>query len=177
MAQPVRFEGTIGRTVAESEPWFAEPAHPGEDAPSVMIVLLDDTGFAQLGCFGYATFAVGKWHLAPMEQCSAAGPFDQWPLARGFQRFYGFLEGETDQFHPELVADNHPIEAPGGPEGGYHLSHDLVDRALVMIADSTGVRPDRPFFCYLAFGATSHRIKRRARTSTRTAGASTRAGT
>ncbi len=53
---------------------------------------------------GYATFCVGKWHLAPMEQCSAAGPFDQWPLARGFDRFYGFLEGETDQFHPELVA-------------------------------------------------------------------------
>ena len=52
MAQPFRFEGTIGRTVAESEPWFAELAHPGEDAPSVMIVLLDDTGFAQLGCFG-----------------------------------------------------------------------------------------------------------------------------
>ena len=64
---------------------------------------------------GYATFCVGKWHLAPMEQCSAAGPFDQWPLARGFDRFYGFMEGETDQFHPELVCDNHPIEPPGRP--------------------------------------------------------------
>lgn len=225
------FRGRIGRTVTESEAWFDEPPHPGEAAPNVVVVLLDDTGFAQLGCFGsdidtpnidalaadglqftnfhvtplcsptraalltgraphavgmravsnfrtgfpnqlghisnhaatvaevlhdagYATFCVGKWHLAPMEQCSAAGPFDQWPLARGFDRFYGFLEGETDQFHPELVADNHPVEPPGGPADGYHLSEDLVDQALRMIADSTGVRPDRPFFAYLAFGAT-----------------------
>jgi arylsulfatase A-like enzyme len=225
------FGGRIGRTVAESEPWFDEPPHPGETAPNVVIVLLDDTGFAQLGCFGsdidtphidalaadglrftnfhvtplcsptraalltgranhavgmrsvsnfrtgfpnqlghisdhaatvaevlgdagYATFAVGKWHLAPMEQCSAAGPFDQWPLARGFDRFYGFLEGETDQFHPELVADNHPVEPPHRAGGEYHLSEDLVDQALRMIADSTGVRPDRPFLTYLAFGAT-----------------------
>ena len=65
-----------------------------------------------LGADGYATFCVGKWHLAPMEQCSAAGPFDQWPLARGFDRFYGFLEGETDQFHPSLVSDNHMIDQP-----------------------------------------------------------------
>ena len=64
---------------------------------------------------GYATFCTGKWHLAPMEQCSAAGPFDQWPLGRGFDRFYGFLEGETDQFHPDLVCDNHPIDPPAGP--------------------------------------------------------------
>jgi arylsulfatase A-like enzyme len=61
---------------------------------------------------GYATFAVGKWHLAPMEECSAAGPFDQWPLGRGFDRFYGFLDGETDQFHPELVCDNHHRRPP-----------------------------------------------------------------
>jgi arylsulfatase len=103
---------------------------------------------------GYATFCAGKWHLAPMEQCSAAGPFDQWPLARGFDRFYGFLEGETDQFHPQLISDNHPIDPPAGPEHGYHLSEDLVDQMLRMIADSKGVRPDRPFFAYLPFGAT-----------------------
>jgi arylsulfatase len=107
-----------------------------------------------LGDAGYATFAVGKWHLAPLDQCSAAGPFDQWPLARGFHRFYGFLEGETDQFHPELVADNHPVEPPHRPDGDYHLSEDLVDQALRMVADSVGVRPDRPCFTYLAFGAT-----------------------
>ena len=225
------FQGRIGRTLAESEPWFEEYAHPGEEAPNIVVVLLDDAGFAQFGCYGsdidtpnidalarnglqftnfhvtplcsptraalltgraqhragmrsvsnfrtgfpnmlghishrtatvaevlrdegYATFAVGKWHLAPMEECSAAGPFDQWPLARGFDRFYGFLDGETDQFHPELVVDNHPIEPPAGPDEGYHVSEDLVDQLLRMISDSKGVRPDRPFFAYLAFGAT-----------------------
>ena len=99
---------------------------------------------------GYATMCTGKWHLAPMEQCSAAGPFEHWPLGRGFDRFYGFLEGETDQFHPDLVCDNHPIDPPAGPEDGYHLSEDLVDQLLRMISDSKGVRPDRPFFAYLA---------------------------
>lgn len=103
---------------------------------------------------GYATFALGKWHLCPMTECSQAGPFDQWPLQRGFDRFYGFLDGETDQFHPELVYDNHWIDPPGKPEDGYHLSEDLVDKGIEFVHDSIGVRPDRPFFMYLAFGAT-----------------------
>ena len=102
---------------------------------------------------GYATFAVGKWHLCAMENASAAGPYDQWPCQRGFDRFYGFLEGETDQFSPDLVYDNHSIEPPASPEDGYHLSEDLVDHAIQFIHDSVSIRPDRPFFTYLAFGA------------------------
>ena len=103
---------------------------------------------------GYTTFALGKWHLCPMEHASAAGPYDQWPCQRGFDRFYGFLDGETDQFHPELVYDNHTVRPPADPESGYHLSEDLVDHAIGFVHDTTSIRPDRPFFMYLAFGAT-----------------------
>lgn len=225
------FPGTIGRTLADSEPFFEQEVHPGDDAPNVVMVLLDDTGFAQFGCFGsdidtphvdalaagglqftnyhvtplcsptraslltgrsqhavgmrhvsnirtgfphqlghisnraatvaevlqregYATFCTGKWHLAPTRNLSAAGPFDQWPLARGFDRYYGFLEGETDQFHPEIVIDNHIAAPPFSPEDSYHFSEDMIDQTLRMINDSKAVRPDRPFFAYVAFGAT-----------------------
>jgi arylsulfatase A-like enzyme len=102
---------------------------------------------------GYATYAAGKWHLAPMEETSAAGPHQNWPLQKGFDRFYGFLQGETDQFHPELTHDNHHIDPPGRPEDGYHVSEDLIDRSTGWIRDLVSVRPDRPFFLYLAFGA------------------------
>jgi arylsulfatase A-like enzyme len=103
---------------------------------------------------GYATYAAGKWHLAPMEECSAAGPHHNWPLQKGFDRFYGFLQGETDQFYPELTRDNGHIDPPGGPADGYHLSQDIVDNATGWIGDLQSLRPDRPFFLYLAFGAT-----------------------
>jgi arylsulfatase A-like enzyme len=101
---------------------------------------------------GYATYAAGKWHLAPMEECSAAGPHENWPLQKGFDRFYGFLQGESDQFHPELTSDNGHIDPPAGD--GYHVSEDIVDRACGWVSDLQSVRPDRPFFLYLAFGAT-----------------------
>jgi arylsulfatase len=103
---------------------------------------------------GYATFALGKWHLCPMTEASPAGPFDDWPLGRGFDRFYGFLQGETDQFHPELTYDNHAVDPPATPDEGYHLSEDLTDHAIQFIRESRSIRPDRPFFTYLAWGAT-----------------------
>jgi arylsulfatase len=222
------FGGVIGTTVAESVPSWPVRPHPGTDAPNVVVILLDDTGFAQLGCYGstmhtphidalaanglrytnfhvtplcsptraalltgrnhhevglrslanfntgypnmrghisnhattmaevlrdegYATFAVGKWHLVQMEDASAAGPYDQWPTQRGFDRFYGFLDGETDQFSPDLVYDNHRVDPPATP--GYHLTEDLVDHAIGFVHDSVSIRPDRPFFLYLAPGA------------------------
>lgn len=112
---------------------------------------------------GYATFALGKWHLCPMTDASAAGPYDQWPLQRGFDRYYGFLDGETDQFHPELVYDNHFVDPPAGPDDGYHLTEDLVDKAIGFMHDSLSIRPDRPFFMYFALGATHapHQAPRR----------------
>jgi arylsulfatase A-like enzyme len=230
MQQFEPFGGVIASTQAQSTPSWPVPPHPGQEAPNVIVILLDDTGFSHFGCFGselttpridalaakglrysnfhvtplcsptraalltgrnhhtvgmraisnfdsgyphmrgqitnhattvaevlreqgYATFAVGKWHLTAMENASAAGPFDQWPLQRGFDRFYGFLEGETDQFSPDLVYDNHHVEPPCSSDGDYHLSEDLVDHSIRFIHDSVSIRPDRPFFTYLAFGA------------------------
>ena len=102
---------------------------------------------------GYATYAAGKWHLAPMAECSAAGPFTNWPLQRGFDRFYGFLNGESDQFSPELICDNHAVPQPRSPAEGYHFSEDVVDQASGFIRDLRSLVPERPFFLYLAFGA------------------------
>src|SRR5204863_468337 len=102
---------------------------------------------------GYNTFMVGKWHLTPSNQETAAGPYDRWPLARGFERFYGFLGGDTSQWYPDLVYDNHQVEPPATPEEGYHLSGDLVDRSIQFIADSKQIDPDKPFYLHLCFGA------------------------
>ena len=102
---------------------------------------------------GYATFCVGKWHLTPAEQISAAGPYDRWPLGRGFDRYYGFLGGDTHQYYPDLVFDNHQVEPPKTPDEGYHLTVDLADKAIEFIADLKQVAPDKPFFLYFATGA------------------------
>jgi len=102
---------------------------------------------------GYNTFAVGKWHLTPADQVTAAGPYDRWPLGRGFERFYGFMGGDTDQYHPDLIYDNHCVEAEKTPEEGYHLTTDLIDKAISFIADSKQVAPNKPFFMYFCPGA------------------------
>ncbi len=220
----------ITARVDTSEPRFVPYPAPPDGAPNVVMVVLDDVGFAQLGCFGagfrtpnidrvaaqglrynrfhvtavcsatraalltgrnhhavgmgvteeaalgfpgytgrippsaatlarvlrdhgYNTMAVGKWHLTPQTEYSAAGPFDRWPLALGFERFYGFLGAETNQWAPELVRDNTHIEPPCTPEEGYHLTEDLVDQAIRMIRDQQQAAATKPFFCYLAPGA------------------------
>lgn len=102
---------------------------------------------------GYSTFALGKWHLCNSESMSGAGPFDQWPLGRGFEKYYGFLSAMTGQFYPPLVRDNSIVDPPKMPEEGYHLSSDLVDQAIGYIGTQKSIAPDKPFFCYLAFGA------------------------
>ncbi|MEA2000384.1 MAG: arylsulfatase [Actinomycetota bacterium] len=102
---------------------------------------------------GYNTFAVGKWHLTPPEEGTLAGPFTRWPLGRGFERYYGFLGGDTDQWHPDLTYDNHPIDQPYSPGEGYHLNVDLADKAIEFIKDADTNAPEKPFFLYYATGA------------------------
>lgn len=102
---------------------------------------------------GWSTFAVGKWHLTPLEETSMAGPRRHWPTSRGFERFYGFLGGETNQWYPDLVYDNHPVDPPGTPEDGYHLSRDIADRTIEFIRDIRSVDPDKPWFGYVCPGA------------------------
>jgi arylsulfatase len=100
---------------------------------------------------GYATWLVGKWHLIPMDQLKGQTGRDTWPLQRGFDYFYGFARGWTDQFHPDLVEGNDYIH-PDLP-AGYHLSQDLVDKALSRIEGHQAEKPGQPFFLHLAFGA------------------------
>jgi arylsulfatase len=224
------FPGVIGRTFDKSSPAWPEPLRAREGAPNVLFIVLDDTGFGQLGCYGspietpnldrlaanglrynnmhttalcsptrsciltgrnhhsnamaciteastgypgangyipfengflseilhehgYNSYAIGKWHLTPADQISAAGPYDRWPLGRGFERYYGFLGGETHQYYPELVYDNHQVEPPRTPEEGYHVTEDLVDKAISFIADAKQVAPNKPFSMYFCTGA------------------------
>ena len=224
------FEGVIGRTFEDSVAWWPPFPSPPKDAPNVVIVVLDDVGYAQIGCFGsdiatpcfdglaagglryanfhttslcsptraalltgrnhhsngmgriielpsgfpgydatipkengflpeillrnhYATFAVGKWHLTPATEMTMGSPRDRWPLGRGFERFYGFMGGETDQYHPDLVYDNHQVDPPRSPEEGYHLTEDLADHSILFIQDLRATHPAKPFFLYLTPGA------------------------
>jgi arylsulfatase len=224
------FNGVIGRTFDQSQPAWPTPHRAKEGAPNVLFIVIDDTGFGHLGCYGggintpnldalakdglrysnmhttalcspsrscmitgrnhhsnamsgiteistgfpgsngiipfengfiseilqqqgYNTYAIGKWHLTPTEQTSAAGPYDRWPLGRGFDRYYGFLGGDTHQYYPELVRDNSQTEAEKTPEEGYHLTPDLVEKAKAMIADAKQVAPNKPFFMYFCTGA------------------------
>ena len=102
---------------------------------------------------GYSTYAIGKWHLAPSDQLSAVGPFAHWPLGRGFEKYYGFLEALTDQFRPSLTRDNQHVAPPRTPEEGYTLNEDLVDNAMQFLTDHKSLAPTKPFFMYFALGA------------------------
>lgn len=100
---------------------------------------------------GYRTFAVGKWHLAPAWENGAPGKNASWPLQRGFDHFYGFISGWTDQYKPALVEDNKLLPAPSQPD--YHFSSDIVDHAIGDLRGAAAANPDQPAFLYLAFGA------------------------
>ncbi|HEY2508458.1 MAG TPA: arylsulfatase [Streptosporangiaceae bacterium] len=222
------FGGRIGRDWRNSQAWWPPEPAPPPQAPNVVLIVLDDVGYAQLGCYGsdietpvldrladsgvrlanfhttslcsptraclltgrnhhrsgmgrvadlaigfpgywgkpprengylsemlraagYATYAVGKWHLSPEDETNMAASRATWPLARGFDRWYGFHGGETHQFGPALYHDNHSVRP--SQDRDYHLSSDLADRAIEFLADLRAVDASRPFFLYFATGA------------------------
>src|SRR5438445_7074947 len=95
---------------------------------------------------GISTAMVGKWHLCAQDEMNLAASKRNWPIGRGFERFYGFLGAETNQWYPDLVHDNHPVDAPSTPAEGYHLSVDLTDKAIEFIDDVKTIAPERPVF-------------------------------
>lgn len=222
------FEGKIGMTLSDSIPSYPEPVRAPTGAPNVLLVLLDDVGFAQFGTFGgliptpgldriaqdglkytqfhttalcsptraslltgrnasevgaatvqesatgfpgnngiipkeagtigqilqmngYSTGWFGKDHNVPVWESSAAGPFTQWPMQLGFDYFYGFIGGETDQWAPALWENNRPITSG---TNGKLLNTLLVDRAISWIREQRSIAPQKPFFAYVAPGAT-----------------------
>lgn len=102
---------------------------------------------------GWSTFWLGKNHNVPETDLSAGANKKQWPLQMGFDRFYGFIGGETNQWYPDLTEDNHAVEQPYQPEQGYHLSKDLADHAISMITDQKSANPSKPWFMWFCPGA------------------------
>ncbi|KQQ95307.1 arylsulfatase [Leifsonia sp. Leaf325] len=118
---------------------------PNTKAPLAMTLKLN----------GYSTAQFGKCHEVPVWQSSPMGPFDAWPSAGGgFETFYGFIGGENNQWEPALYDGTTPVEPPATFEEGYHLTEDLADRASSWIRTQKALMPEKPFFVYLAPGAT-----------------------
>ena len=103
---------------------------------------------------GYATAQFGKCHEVPVWETSPLGPFHAWPTGSGFEHFYGFIGGETNQYAPAIYRDTVPIEQPETAEEGYHFTEDMTDQAIDWIKQQKALMPDKPFFVYFAPGAT-----------------------
>ena len=103
---------------------------------------------------GYSTAQFGKCHEVPMWETSPLGPFDSWPTGSGFEHFYGFIGGETNQYAPAIYHGTTPVEPDRTPEEGYHFTEDMTDRACDWVRQQRSLMPDKPFFLYVAPGAT-----------------------
>jgi arylsulfatase A-like enzyme len=102
---------------------------------------------------GWSTFWLGKDHNVPEQDVASGASRKYWPLSQGFDRYYGFLGGETNQWYPDLVEDNRFVEQPYSPEEGYHLSKDLAEKAIEMIKDQKATNPSRPWYMWYCPGA------------------------
>jgi arylsulfatase len=103
---------------------------------------------------GYSTAAFGKWHNTPVWEVSPDGPFDRWPTGFGFEYFYGFMGWGTSQWEPTLYRNTTPVDAPAKPKNGYNLNTDLANDSIHWLHEHNSIAPDKPFFVYLATGAT-----------------------
>jgi arylsulfatase A-like enzyme len=128
--------------LATSAPGYSS-VRPDDCAPLALTLKLN----------GYATAQFGKCHEVPLWETSPAGPFDRWPTGSGFEYFYGFIGGETNQYVPALYEGTTAIEPPRTPEQGYHLTEDLADHAIGWVRQQKALMPDKPFFMYFAPGA------------------------
>ncbi|HWM12650.1 MAG TPA: arylsulfatase [Solirubrobacteraceae bacterium] len=102
---------------------------------------------------GWSTFWIGKNHNIPVDAWTMGSSKKDWPLGLGYDRFYGFVGGETNQWYPDLAEDNHYVSQPYGPEDGYHLSKDLADKAMAFIRDTKQSEPGKPWYLWFCPGA------------------------
>lgn len=132
----------VGAVINSSNAW---PGYQGRLKPETATIA------EVLRQNGYSTAVFGKWHLIPNDEASPIGPFDRWPVGQGFETFYGFLGGETDQFEPTLYRGTTPVQRPAGED--YHLTADLAEEAARWMKLQKSLAPERPFFLYFSTGA------------------------
>jgi arylsulfatase len=152
LCSPTRSSLLTGRNATSNNMACITEASAGFPGFSARIPFENGTIAEVLNERGWNTYAIGKWHLTPGDEIDASAWKARWPLGRGFERFYGFLGGETNQWYPDLVEDNHPVEQPASPEEGYHLSRDLTDKAIRFVRDAKAVNPEKPWFMYFCPG-------------------------